>query len=134
MKKGFIIAGSFLLVCLVVLAIIFAGGNDKKDNLQDPTKEESDTGLEVIDPEQMEEEEEKVFIAPNKADDKASEDKDSTGQENNNKREENPQDSENGDKNENEDNTENDENSDTPKGDLNENEEDDGKTQMGEFF
>jgi len=134
MKKGFIIAGSFLLVCLVVLAIIFAGGNDKKDNLQDPTKEESDTGLEVIDPEQMEEEEEKVFIAPNKADDKASEDKDSTGQENNNKREENPQDSENGDKNENQDNTENDENSDTPKGDLNENEEDDGKTQMGEFF
>ena len=124
MKKGFIIAGSFLLVCLVVLAIIFGGGSDKKDNPQDPTKEESDTGLEVIDPEQMEdEEEENVFIAPNKADSEGSEDKDSASKENN-KIEEKPQDSGTGDKNENQDSTENDENS----------EEDDGKTQMGEFF
>ena len=115
MKKGFIIAGSFLLVCLVVLAIIFGGGNDKKDNPQDLIKEESDTGLEVIDPEQMEDEEkENAFIAPDQGNaDKKNEEE---------KKDEKPQGDDNG------------ENSETPKGDLDDNKEDDEKTQMGEFF
>lgn len=143
MKKGYVIAGSLLLVCLIVLAVIFSDGHKNTENPQEPIEEESDSGLEVLDPEQMEEEEEEnVFIAPdkNKTDTNSTENNNSTNRNNmDNKNEvndqdEQPQGGDNSDKNENKDNTENNENSKPSKGDLDENEEDDGKTHMGEFF
>lgn len=115
MKKGFIIAGSFILICLVVFVIIFGGGNETKENTQELIGKESEDGLEVIEPEQwVGEEEQSIFIAPGKVNtnENATENKNFT----------------------NKDNVDNIENNKTTEGDIEENEEDDGKTKMGDFF